>query len=576
MGFFEDRGRTRRAVYYPPLMSLIRVAIVGRPNVGKSSLLNMLAKAKVSIVDPTPGVTRDRVSVVAEVEGPTPKEPPKMVEFTDTGGYGVYVADGARFDDVGEDLTRLTGDIESQIGRAVGAADLVLLVIDAQSGVLPADREIGRLLREGRFLPPGVEPARIAVVANKVDDSGWEAHALEGAALGFGEPLVVSAATNYRRRDFVERLYGMLPARGRDESSPGAEPEMRVAIVGKRNAGKSTMVNALAGEDRVIVSEIAGTTRDAVDVRFERDGRAFVAIDTAGVRKRKSMSGQVEWWAYDRAKRSIERADVCVLLIDATEPISQVDKQLAHEIRGRYKPCVIVFNKWDLVEGTKGPTGKPITVEDYQQYVEKELTGLLFAPIAFTSAASGADDGGVWDVLDVAHELFEQSRTRVTTGELNRAMRRSIESLPPSKVGKRMKFYFATQISVAPPTIVLVVNDPSIFSPQHERFVTNRMREALPFEEIPIRLIVRPRRRDEARAAAMGLPPGAGFESAEDAFTDEAPAPAGEEAWADGDALLEGEEGFDEAEWESLGEDEAFDLDDEAEDDGGEAERARQ
>lgn len=571
-------------------MSLIRVAIVGRPNVGKSSLLNMLARAKVSIVDPTPGVTRDRVSVVAEIEGESPKNPPRIVEFTDTGGYGVYVAEGARYDDIGEDLSRLTDDIESQIGRAVGMADLVLFVIDTQAGVLPADREIARLLREGRFLPPGTKMAPIVVVANKADDNSWESHAVEASDLGFGEPLVVSAATNYRRRDFTERLYELLPAFGKDTSVPAADPEMRLAIVGKRNAGKSTMVNALAGEDRVIVSEIAGTTRDAVDVRFERDGRAFVAIDTAGVRKRKSMAGQVEWWAYDRAKRSIERADVCVLLIDATEPISQVDKQLAHEIRGLYKPCVIVFNKWDLVEGTNGPNGKPITVEDYQKYVEKELTGLLFAPIAFTSAATGADDGGVWDVLDVAHELFEQTRTRVTTGELNRAMRRSIESLPPSKVGKRMKFYFATQISVAPPTIVLVVNDPTIFSPQHERFVTNRMREALPFEEIPIRLIVRPRRRDEARAAEAGLPPGVGFDSAAEAFEDDGMEvePAGVEGpeWEEAalsdedgdDALLLGEfDGDDDdGEWEALvDEAEEADLEDEAEDDGGGAERVR-
>lgn len=528
-------------------MSLIRVAIVGRPNVGKSSLLNMLARAKVSIVDPKPGVTRDRVSVVAELEGPTPKDPPKIVEITDTGGYGVYVAEGARYDDVGEDLTVLTADIESQIGRAVAAADVVLFVIDAQAGVTAADREIATLLREGRFLPQGTKLGRVVMVANKVDDSSWEAHSVEAADLGFGEPLVISASTNYRRRDFIERLYEVLPEHGRDTSAPAREPEMRVAIVGKRNAGKSTMVNALAGEHRVIVSEIAGTTRDSVDVRFERDGRAFVAIDTAGVRKRKSMSDQVEWWAYDRAKRSILRADVVVLLIDATEPISQVDKQLAHEIREQHKPCVVVFNKWDLVEGKKGPTGKPVTTESFQQYVEKELTGLLFAPIAFTSAAYGADDGGVWDVLDVAHELYEQAHTRMTTGELNRAMRRSMESLPPSKVGKRLKFYFATQISVAPPTIVLVVNDPDIFTPQHERFITNRLREATPFEEIPIRLIVRPRRRDEARAAAMGLPPDAGFETAEEAFADEDAAviePTGEEAgdWEDDDldgALLD-------------------------------------
>ncbi len=501
-------------------MALTRVAIVGRPNVGKSSLLNMLARAKVSIVDPTPGVTRDRVSVVCDIDGPTPRHKPRIVEFTDTGGYGVYVAEGARYDDVGADLSTLTGDIEGQIGQAVAQSDLVLFVIDAQAGVLASDQEIARLLREGRFLAPGQTAPRIAVVANKVDDSSWEAHGLEAAGLGFGEPLVVSASTNYRRRDFLERLYELLPETPRESGPPETEPVMRIAIVGKRNAGKSTMVNALAGEHRVIVSEIAGTTRDAVDVRFERDGKVFVAIDTAGVRKRKSMGSQVEWWAYDRAQRSIARADVVILLIDATAPISQVDKQLSHEIRTQFKPCVVVFNKWDLVEGSKGPTGKPITIDTFREYAEKELTGLSFAPIAFTSAMHGADDGGVWDVIDVAHELFDQSRTRIGTGELNRELRRCVESLPPSKVGKRIKFYFATQISVSPPTIVLVVNDPTLFSAQHERFITNRMREVLPFEEIPIRVIARPRRRDEARAADAGLPPGADFATAEEAFAD--------------------------------------------------------
>lgn len=487
-------------------MSLLRIAIVGRPNVGKSSLLNMLAREKVSIVDPTPGVTRDRVSIVAEIAAEDPKIPSRLVEVVDTGGYGVYVADGARFNEVGEDLSRLTGSIEIQIREAVGSADLVLFVIDAQAGVVAADQEVASLLRSGGLTsrPDGDGP-RVVVVANKVDDSGWEAHAIDAASLGFGDPLMVSASTNYRRRDFTERLHAMLPDKPRDPSVR-AEPEMRVAIVGKRNAGKSTFVNALAGEDRVIVSEIAGTTRDAVDVRFERDGKTFVAIDTAGVRKRKSLADQIEWWAYSRARASIVRADVVLLVIDATENISQVDKQLSGAIQKAYKPCIIVVNKWDLAEGRQGPNGKPVTMDDYRAYIDRELRGLTYCPIAFTSAIEGGERGGPFDVVDLAFELHGQVRQRVTTGALNRTLRDALEMGPSSKLGRKLRLFFAAQIGVAPPTIALVVNDPDLFTPQHERFVINRIRENLPFAESPIRLLVRARRRDEREAQEAAGP----------------------------------------------------------------------
>lgn len=470
-----------------------RIAIVGRPNVGKSSLVNMLARRKVSIVDPTPGVTRDRVPVMVELDADDPALPEKEVEVVDTGGYGVYVAEGGRFNEVGEDLATLTKPIEAQIRRAIGEADVILFVIDAQAGLLAADREIARLLREGSLGAPGVSD-RVIVVANKVDDSSWEAHALEASALGFGEPLMVSARTNYRRREFRDRIYHALP-----ERDAGAEeaPAMRLAIVGKRNAGKSTFVNALAGEERVIVSEIAGTTRDAIDVRFERDGRSFVAIDTAGVRKRKSMQGQLEWWAYDRARKGIERADVVVFMIDATKKISQVDKQLTLDIQRNFKPCVIVVNKWDLVEGQTNQKGRPVGAEDYREYLDKQLLGLAHCPIVFTSAKSG-EQGRVWDVVDVAFDLDEQARQRVTTGQLNRALRAEIEDrLPSSKLGRRVKVLYVAQVDVAPPTIVLVVNKPELWTPNHERFVLNRVRETLPFAEVPVRLVVRGRRTDD-------------------------------------------------------------------------------
>ena len=304
------------------IVSLPRIAIVGRPNVGKSSLLNRLARRRVSIVDPTPGVTRDRVSSLIEIDAPveTPADTPSLlVEVTDTGGYGVYTAEGARYDDVGADLASLTGAIEAQIVTAIDQADLILFVTDAQAGLTSLDEAIAALLRER-----GVGE-RILPVANKVDGEPWEADAIEAARLGFAARRAgVSAINGYRVEPLLDEVYRRLITRPeRDEA--GAEPEneeVKFAIVGKRNSGKSTLINTLAGAPRVIVSEIAGTTRDAIDVRFEIDGRRLLAIDTAGVRKRKSFADDIEHYAYTRMLQSIRRADVVLLLIDATVEVS--------------------------------------------------------------------------------------------------------------------------------------------------------------------------------------------------------------------------------------------------------------
>jgi GTP-binding protein len=502
-------------------MPVPRIAVVGRPNVGKSSLVNMLAKGKVSIVDDTPGTTRDRVSTLVTLESPDASEPDRTVEVTDTGGYGAYVAEGRRFNEVGADLATLTRDIEHQIAQAVASADLVLFVVDAQAGVTPQDRQIAQMLRARVLGQGGGRPGRspssrrrgaaraspatpppILVVANKTDGPRWEAHAAEAAALGFGEPLMVSAKNNYHRRDFVDALYeqvGRLPVAG--ESARGSERaeappvEMKLAIIGKRNAGKSTLVNALAGEDRVIVSEIAGTTRDAVDVRFEMDGRSFLAIDTAGLRRKKSFADRIEWWAFDRMEAAVRRADVVLLLIDATEPVSQVDQQLAMLVARAYKPVVIVVNKWDQAEGRRDEKGRPVTPESYEPYLHKALKGLAFAPIVFISAATGLN---VRAVVHVAFDLLEQARRRVTTGRLNRLVRRILEERgPASKLGTFAKLYYVAQIAVEPPTIGLVVNKPELFKAGYERFLLNRFREELPFPEVPIRLVIKGRKRTD-------------------------------------------------------------------------------
>ena len=470
-------------------MSLPRIAIVGRPNVGKSSLLNMIARERVSIVDETPGVTRDRVSAVVELQGPLRTEEPKLAEVVDTGGFGVYTTEGGRFNEVGEDLARLSGAIEAQIEHAVETSDLILFVTDAQSGVTALDETFARLLRKSA---PG--RARVIAVANKVDADKWEAHAADAAALGFGEPMMVSALTKNFRRVFLDRLYQEIPEIG---ASRDSAPVMKIAIVGRRNAGKSTMVNALAGEERVIVSEIAGTTRDAIDVRFEMDGRVFLAIDTAGLRRRTSLPSRVEWFAQQRSLQSIDRADVALLILDATEEISKVEKQLSRQIMDRFKPCVLAVNKWDIASRRKNRKGQPVTIEDYREYLLKEFPGLSRSPIVFTSATEGT---GLREAVQVAFDLFEQSRERVPTSRLNSIFEEILSSRgPTSKLGKQAKIYYVSQVAVAPPTIVLKVNDADLFTGQYERYLLNRLSETTPFEEVPIRLLIRGRDREERR-----------------------------------------------------------------------------
>lgn len=503
--------------------------------------MNMIAGAKVSIVDPTPGVTRDRVSAIVVLDPPVKfkgdrddrDDKPKTVEFVDTGGFGAYTAPGERFDEVGADLHTLTNSIEFQIAEAVHGADLVLFVLDAQSGVTPQDEAIAKLLREGKLGPqhkqttkknvPEADPDAkgtkkttkkagkkaagfkippIQVVTNKTDGPKWEAHAAEAAGLGFGEPIVVSAKNNYMRREFMDRVFDMLPIPSKHLD---AQADLKIAIVGKRNAGKSTLINTLAGEPRVIVSEIAGTTRDAIDVRFDMDmgtgedgkpvRKSVLAIDTAGVRRAKSFQSMVEHFAFDRVQRAIERADVVLLMIDATEKVSQVDEQVAMLCQKGYKPTIIVVSKWDLTEGKPNKKGLPIVTGDYEDYLRKELGGLTYAPIAFISGKSGRN---VKQTLKLAMDLKEQAAERVTTGKLNRIVRKIMEkSAPTDTKGTHAKVLYVAQTWHSPPTITLVVNHPELFRPGFLRFLMNRFREELPFVEVPMRIVVRARRQRE-------------------------------------------------------------------------------
>ena len=441
-------------------MPLPIVAIVGRPNVGKSSLFNALSRERRAIVEPTAGVTRDRVSTVTDVDG-------LYFELVDTGGLGIV------------DRDDLDDDVERQILRAVDQACLIFLVVDARDGLTALDRRAAELLR------PSSD--RVRLLANKVDEPHMTGQVFEFSRLGFGEPYHISAMSMYGIRGLREEIAQRLA--DPDQQAP-VDPLLRVALLGKRNAGKSTFVNRLAGEERVIVSEIPGTTRDSIDVRFERDGRAFMAIDTAGVRKKQRLADDIEYYAYTRAIHAMERADVALLLIDSTVPVAGVDKRLAQLIHAAYKPCVIVVNKWDLARDRSDTAA-------YSDYLDKMLPEIDFVPVSFTAATDGWN---VFQTIDVAFDLFRQSDARVTTGQLNQTLRDAVDAhAPPMGRGrKRAKFFYVTQVSTRPPTFVLFVNDPRLVTRNYERFLMNRFRESLPFEEIPIRLMFRARRHRSA------------------------------------------------------------------------------
>ena len=437
-------------------MALPVVAIIGRPNVGKSSLFNAIAGEMISIVEPTAGVTRDRVSTIIERND-------RFFELIDTGGYGIVDSD------------QLKEHIENQIRLAMNSADLVLFVVDIREGLTSLDKKIALMLRKSDL--------NVILVANKADEAVMFPAAADFARLGFGHAICVSATNNLNQHLLVEEINELLNDRTGEKPR---DVEMLIAIVGKRNAGKSTFTNAIVGADRVIVSEIPGTTRDAVDVRFEKDGKTFIVIDTAGVRKKSSIANSIEFYSHVRAAKSVGRADVILLLIDATEPISQVDKKLAAMIAEEYKACILVVNKWDLAKGKASS-------DDYAEYLTKILPRLSYAPIAFTTATESRN---IQAVLDLARELYKQATTKVSTAKLNKAVEYINEQRTggKSKSPRLPKIYYATQISTKPVTILLFVNKMELFDEKYKRFLSNKLRDHLGFAEVPIRLFIRPRR----------------------------------------------------------------------------------
>ncbi len=443
-------------------MGLPQVVIVGRPNVGKSSLFNWLIGRRVAIVDDVAGVTRDRISHLMCVDD-------RYFELVDTGGMGI------------EDADNLTAHIERQIELAVDSADLLLFVVDTREGLVPLDQEVARRLTYVK--------TPVICVANKTDSPALDAHVAEFYRLNRGTPLAVSTRSDRGREELLAAILERLPP----ERTPAApvEPAMLLAIVGRRNTGKSTFVNTLAKAERVIVSEVPGTTRDSIDVRFELDGKTFVAIDTPGLRRKKSISTDIDFYSTHRAERSIRRADVVLLFFDPTERISKVDKQLCEYVAEQYKPCIFVVNKWDLYADSM-PTEKWVT------YLRDTFRTMWYVPIAFITGKTGKN---VKALLNHAQMLFKQSRARVSTGELNRLLQAALAAHPPPLYKNRTaKIFYATQVGVQPPTLVLFCNEAKAISPQYRRYLLGVFRERLPFGEVPIKLYLRQRERSAARA----------------------------------------------------------------------------
>ncbi|HZV00291.1 MAG TPA: ribosome biogenesis GTPase Der [Planctomycetota bacterium] len=433
------------------------IAIVGRPNVGKSTLFNRLMGKRISIVEKTAGTTRDRVSAILVLPSG------RRVELCDMGGLGGT-----------EDP--LDKDVDRQIKAAMEHASAILFVVDARDGATPLDRTIAqRVLRLGK---------PVVLVANKAETTVLETLAGEFYALGAGEPLAISAREGTGRQDLLERLDGLFKDEDEEEEDPGPR-ELRIAIVGRRNAGKSSFVNSLFGSERVIVSEMPGTTRDAVDVRCIVDGEPIVLIDTAGLRKRGKADDQIELISHGRALEAIRRCDVAIVLLDAIRDVSEVDKKICELVLSENKGLLVVANKWDLV-------GDQMTPEQFADYVRKKIPSISFAPVVAISCKTGFNI----DVpVAVVRELHRQSLTRIGTGELNRVVHEAfMRRKPRRKRHVEAKLYFATQIKTNPVTLVFFVNKPALFDADYQRFLASELRALLPWSEIPLKLILRERK----------------------------------------------------------------------------------
>jgi GTP-binding protein len=452
------------------------VALVGRPNVGKSTLFNRLSGERIAIVEDEPGTTRDRLYAPAEWTN-------RPFILVDTGGMDVAATDkapnkAAQPDALGTSSRDYAREIRQQAEAAIEEADAVVFMVDAKDGLTAADRDVADVLRRsGR-------PVVLAV--NKADNESRRQAALDFHELGLGEPYPISALHGTGTGDLLDAVVELIPPIEEEEEGSG----IRIAIAGRPNVGKSSLLNALLGEERTIVSPIPGTTRDAVDTSLIWDGREIILVDTAGIRRRGKVEPGIEKYSVLRTLNAIQRADVALLILDATTGVTNQDMHVASFILEAYKSVAVIVNKWDAVPDKTGDT-----MAVYTKGIRQQFNFMDYVPIEFISALKRQR---IDRVLPLAAEIAEQRTFRIATGELNRLIREAISAHPaPSRKGKPLKFFYATQAEVAPPTFVLFVNDPELVHFTYERFLENQIREVHPFKGTPLRLQFRKRAQDD-------------------------------------------------------------------------------
>ncbi len=433
------------------------VAVVGRPNVGKSTLFNKLIGQRLSIVDDTPGVTRDRIFGDCEWRG-------KAITMIDTGGIE------PKTDDV------ILSQMRAQANLAIDMAQAIIFVVDMKTGITAADEEVAAMLQKSG------KP--IALCVNKCDGIGdVPPEFYEFYNLGLGEPIAVSSVHGHGTGDLLDAVFENLTFD--DENSEEAQDVINVAIIGKPNAGKSSLINKIAGDERAIVSDIAGTTRDAIDFMVENNYGRFNFIDTAGLRRKSRVDDKIEKYSVIRAKMAVERADVCVIMIDAVEGFTEQDSKVASIALDGGKACVIAVNKWDLVE----KDGK--TMDQYRKDLAVDFSFMSYAPIIFISAKTGQRLDKLMEVVKYA---YEQNNMRISTGRLNELLAEATARVqPPSDRGKRLKIYYMTQATTAPPTFVFFCNNAELFHFSYQRYLENQIRQTFGLEGTPVKVIVRER-----------------------------------------------------------------------------------
>jgi GTP-binding protein len=455
------------------------LALVGRPNVGKSTLFNRLAGERLAVVDGIPGTTRDRLVAEAEWTG-------HDFDVVDTGGIDpTQVRQGEGRAPLSIDSADYIPQIRAQAEAAIREADAILFLVDVESGVTPADAEVAQILRRHQQVRDGALWPPIFLVVNKCDSERRRGEAVEFYRLGLGEIYPISALHGVGVGDLLDDVIAAFPSQAGEAEE---DTSVKIAILGRPNVGKSSLLNRLLGEERAIVSPIAGTTRDAVDSYLEFEGTPVTLIDTAGIRKRGRIEPGVEKYSVIRAMKAIQRADVGLLMIDAAEGVTAQDAHIAGYILEAWKSCVVIVNKWDSIPKENA------TMEAYTVHVRQELNFLDYVPVLFISALTGER---VEQVLPTALQVQEERLVRLSTSQLNNILQAAQDYFPsPGRAGRALKIYYGTQVRSDPPTFLIYVNDPALAHFTYRRYLENRIRESYGFLGTPIKLVLRARSRD--------------------------------------------------------------------------------